>query len=389
MLAQTDRRLFWKFAYQAGWKGMLAVRRFKKRIRAGRRFPPFVFISLTNDCDLKCQGCWVTRTVPPVQLSPQTFDDIIAQCRKQGSSFFGILGGEPLLYPKLFELLGRHPDCYFQLFTNGTLIDDEAASTMRRLGNISPLVSIEGLEQISDERRGGRSVYSRSMEGLKCCIRNRLITGVATSICRSNFEELVSESFVRQLIDLGVQYLWYYIYRPVGDDPCPDLALSEDKILALRRFVVEIRARVPLIIVDAYWDDKGRAVCPAVMGVSHHISPGGAVEPCPPIQFAVDTVGDGKDLAQIFEESQFLKKFSDRAADLTRGCILLEHPGELKTLIDESGARPTSGRPNADAELQAMKPLPGHHLPGREIPEKSWFYSFAKRNWFFGFGAYG
>jgi hypothetical protein len=31
----------------------------------------------------------------------------------------------------------------------------------------------------------------------------------------------------------------------------------------------------------------------------------------------------------------------------------------------------------------------GHHLPGQEIPEKHWAYRFAKKHWFFGFGAYG
>ena len=31
----------------------------------------------------------------------------------------------------------------------------------------------------------------------------------------------------------------------------------------------------------------------------------------------------------------------------------------------------------------------GLYLPGQEIPEKSFFYRFAKKHWFFGFGAYG
>ena len=28
------------------------------------------------------------------------------------------------------------------------------------------------------------------------------------------------------------------------------------------------------------------------------------------------------------------------------------------------------------------------HLPGQEVPEEHWVYRFAKKHWFFGFGAY-
>jgi hypothetical protein len=41
------------------------------------------------------------------------------------------------------------------------------------------------------------------------------------------------------------------------------------------------------------------------------------------------------------------------------------------------------------AELELMEPCPSHHLAGREVPERSWAYRFAKKHWFFGFGAYG
>ena len=389
MLTGTNPRLLWKFTYNGAWKGMRSIQRFKKRLRRGKHFPAFVFVSPTNLCNLSCQGCWVTRTDPPVHLDPQTFDRVITECKAEGCSFFGVLGGEPLLYPGLFDVLARHPDCYFQLFTNGTLVDDASAAAMRRLGNVSPLISIEGLDHVGDIRRGGQSVSARSLEGVSRCIENGLVTGVATSVCRSNIDDLVSDSFVQKLIDLGVHYLWYYIYRPVGADPCPDLALGEEDVLRLRRFMVEARTRHPIVIIDAYWDHEGRALCPAATGISHHIGPGGEIEPCPPIQFCHETVHDDGPLSAVFEQSGFLRAFSKRAAELTRGCILLERPGELKALVEETGARSTSGRDGALAELDRMQPMPGHDMPGREIREKSWLYRFAKRNWFFGFGAYG
>ena len=38
----TDKRLLWKFAWNFGFKGMLSVQRFKRRLKKGQVFPPFL-----------------------------------------------------------------------------------------------------------------------------------------------------------------------------------------------------------------------------------------------------------------------------------------------------------------------------------------------------------
>lgn len=389
MLTGTDKRLLAKFIINFGWKGMRAVRRFQARERRGEYFPAFLFLSVTNNCNLRCQGCWVSTTRPPRELDLETMNKVISQAKQQGTYFYGILGGEPLLHRGLFQLLENHPDCYFLLFTNGTLIDENIARRMRRLGNVSPLISIEGRETESDIRRGGSNVYSRTMQGLRTCREQRLITGAAVSVCTSNIHDLASEIFVRELVDLGVSYLWYYIYRPVGPNPSPELALSQDQVLGLRRFMVDIRDKAPLLVVDSYWDHLGRALCPAAVGMAHHIGPGGDIEPCPPIQFARENVTNGKDLFSLFNNSQFLERFRDVVFRTTQGCILMEQPALLAKVVAEAGAADSSGRGTAFRELNAMTPRPSHHLPGKEIPEKNRLYRFAKKHWFFGLGAYG
>jgi len=389
MLTETDPRLLLRFAWNFGVRGVRASRRFQAGVRRGQIFPPFIFISVTSACNLRCQGCWVTVNGKAKALEAETLDRIIRESKAHGSTFFGILGGEPLLHPDLFRVLGRHRDAYFQVFTNGTLLTEEAVRAFRRLGNVTPLISIEGLEAVSDVRRGGREVFRRAIEGLDRCRRHGLLTGIATSVCRSNIAELVTESFVRLAIRRGVQYLWYYIYRPVGPNPAPDLALSEDEILSVRRFIVEMRRRAPILLVDAYWDAMGRALCPAAVGISAHINPWGDIEPCPPVQFAMDAVGGNGDLVDTIRGSTFLRAFRTLASETTRGCVLLERPDLLRAFLARIGARDTSGRGTGFKELAAMAPRAGHHIPGREIPESHWLYRFAKKHWFSGFGAYG
>jgi MoaA/NifB/PqqE/SkfB family radical SAM enzyme len=47
------------FCWNFGVKGMLSVEKFKRRIKRGEYFPPFLYISIVNSCNLRCQGCWV------------------------------------------------------------------------------------------------------------------------------------------------------------------------------------------------------------------------------------------------------------------------------------------------------------------------------------------
>ena len=389
MIAETHPRLLWKFIYNFGWKGMRALWRFHSRLARGNVFPAFLFLSVTNRCNLRCQGCWVTPTDPPVQLSLATMDHVVTEAKRQGCYFYGILGGEPLMHPRIFDLIALHPDCYFQLFTNGTQITDEVAAKMHKLGNVSPLISIEGNETISDVRRGGSGVYRRSLQGIALCRQCRLITGVATTVCRSNIDDLVSDTFLKELIERGVHYVWFHLYRPVGANPCPELALTSEQILSVRRFLVGARCRFPLIIVDAYWDHEGKALCPAATGISHVVNPKGDIEPCPVIQFAKENVADDANLSRLLMGSAFLAGFRRLAAETTRGCILLERPDALLKFLQQEDVRDTSGRNVGFAELVQMRPRPSHHLPGSEIPERHPLYRFVKKYWFFGFGGYG
>ena len=237
-------------------------------------------------------------------------------------------------------------------------------------------------------RRGREGVLSKSLAGLRNCIRNRLIVGVATSVCQSNIGELVSESWLKQLIEIGVHYAWFHTYRVVGPHPSPELALRPEQVLDLRRFIVKMRARLPIAIVDAYWDDKGEALCPMATGVSHHIGPSGAIEPCPIIQFATETIHDKPSVYELMNGSGFLKDFRETAAKATRGCIVLERPDLVREIVERHQARDTTQRGTALAELDALQPRSSQHNPGNEIPEEHWVYRIAKKHWFFGFGAY-
>ena len=387
IVSTVSPKCLWKAGWNFGLKGMLSVERFKARKRRGIVFPPFLHLSIINSCNLRCQGCWVDVQAPRAMLSTEELDRIIGDAKAHGNSFFGLLGGEPFLHPGLFEILERHGDCYFQIFTNGQLITPDIARRLARLGNATPLVSIEGDALTSDVRRGNRHVLDRTLRGLEACIEARMLTGVATSLCQSNIDQLLTERWLDRLVELGVHYAWFHTYRPVGPEASPELSLRPEQLVQVREFVVAMRARKPIGIVDAYYDGEGQALCPMAAGITHHVGPTGFVEPCPIIQLAVDDARTGS-FYDTVTRSAFLRDMREAAAAHSRGCVMLENPRLVLEIADRHGARDTTLRGTAREELVAASPRSSQDLPGREVPEKSWIYRLAKRHWFNDFGTY-
>ena len=387
-LFEADKRLLWKLMWNMGFKGIRSVRRHKKRLKRGEYFPPFLYISVINSCNLRCQGCWVDVAAKQQIIDREAMHRLISEAKEMGNSFFGIVGGEPFMHPQLLDIIADHPDCYFQIFTNGQFITEEKARRLRELGNVTPLISVEGSEIISDERRGRKEVFSKTMQGVHHCLQQRVLTGVCTSLCQSNIDDLLTEEWIDRLIAMGVFYTWFHVYRPMGPDAHPELCLTPHQQRRVRRFVVEMRAKKPIVIIDAYYDGEGKALCPAANGVSHHINPWGGIEPCPIVQFATDNIHDeGKSLFEKFN-SPWLRGFRELSQKTTRGCIVLERPDLLRNLVEEHHAQDATARKTALAELQALQPRTSQYHPGEEIPEKSWVYRFVKRRWFNDFGVY-
>src|SRR5262249_49412621 len=155
-------------------------------------------------------------------------------------------------------------------------------------------------------------------------------------------DDLLTEQWVDRLIEMGVLYTWFHVYRPMGPDARPDLCLTPEQQRRARTFVVEMRAKKPIIIVDAYYDGEGGALCPAATGISDHINRWGGIEPCPIVQFTKESIhsseSDPRSLREKFLSSAFLRAFRELAQSTTRGCIVLERPDLLRQLVEKHGA---------------------------------------------------
>ena len=119
VLFETNKRLLWKLVWNMGVKGTRSVLKHRSRLKRGQFFPPFLYVSIINSCNLRCQGCWVDVAHDQQTIDVPAMNKLITEAKQHGNTFFGIVGGEPFMHPELFEILEAHPDCYFQIFTNG------------------------------------------------------------------------------------------------------------------------------------------------------------------------------------------------------------------------------------------------------------------------------
>ncbi|MFM7866615.1 MAG: radical SAM protein, partial [Planctomycetaceae bacterium] len=197
-------------------RGSLSVLRHRARMKKGIFFPPFLYVSIINSCNLRCQGCWVDVAHKQSTIDLEAMNRLITEAKAQGNSFFGLVGGEPFMHPEILEIIESHPDCYFQVFTNGHFITEEVAARLHRAGNVTPLISVEGNEIISDERRGRNGVFSKTLQGIRNCLKHNVMTGVCTSLAKSNIDHLLTEEWIDRLIEMGVLYTWFHVYRPMG-----------------------------------------------------------------------------------------------------------------------------------------------------------------------------
>ena len=51
------------------------------------------------------------------------------------------------------------------------------------------------------------------MQGMHNCLKHKVLTGVCTSLCQTNIDDLLSEKWVDRLIEMGVMYTWFHVYR--------------------------------------------------------------------------------------------------------------------------------------------------------------------------------
>ena len=115
-LFETDKRLLTKAAWILGVKGLLSVHRHKRRLKRGEFFPPFLYLSVINSCNLRCQGCWVDVAAKQEKIEVDAVNETIRQAKAKiiAMSVTPLVLAKKLpsnfSQPGRFNRFGRHTD---------------------------------------------------------------------------------------------------------------------------------------------------------------------------------------------------------------------------------------------------------------------------------------
>ena len=101
-----------------------------------------------------------------LNLTYEEMDKLVTEGEELGIHWYMCTGGEPMCRKNdLLKLVAKHQSSVFHLFTNGTLIDDAFCEEVKKVGNMAFFLSVEGLDDATDSRRG-EGVFQRVMNAM-------------------------------------------------------------------------------------------------------------------------------------------------------------------------------------------------------------------------------
>ena len=318
--------------------------------------PWAILLDPTSACNLHCTGCWAAEYGNKLNLTYDEIDDIIRQGKELGVYMYIYTGGEPLVRKKdLIRLCEKHNDCIFLSFTNATLIDEDFANDMLRVGNFVPAISLEGFETATDGRRGN-GVYQKVIRAINLLREKKLVFGISACYTSANFASITSEEFYDSLIDLGAYFIWYFHYMPVGNDAAPELLPTPEQRRETYERIRRYRATKPLFAMDFQNDAEFVGGCIAGGRRYLHINANGDIDPCVFIHYSDSNIRE-KTLLEALQSPMMMayhdgQPFND---NMYRPCPMLENPQKLREMVEKSGAHSTDLQSPESAEHLCAK----------------------------------
>ncbi|MBO7546200.1 MAG: radical SAM protein [Paludibacteraceae bacterium] len=318
-------------------------RRESVRAKEGVDVPPFLICSISTTCNLHCKGCYarsngIAADASEEQkntLSPEQWKSIFEEAASLGVNFALLAGGEPMMRKDILEKVAEVKDMIFPIFTNGTLIGPSYITFLKQHLNMIPVISIEGMEHATDERRG-KGMYRRAMMSVEMLHEEDLFFGTSITVTTENFDLVTSDAFVDNLRRLGCKLIIYVEYVPTEPETAY-LAFSEaemEKMEAVQEYQKE--RFDDMIIISFPGDEKHLGGCLAAGRGFFHIGPDGSAEPCPFSPFSDSSVLDlgvkGALSSPLFRK---LREVHLVGGEHSGGCALFEHRDEVEAMLKQ------------------------------------------------------
>ncbi|MBC7958835.1 MAG: radical SAM protein [Vallitaleaceae bacterium] len=303
----------------------------------GYNIPPFLIASVTSECNLMCKGCYDqdNKRSCKEELPLQRWLDIFGEAKSLGISFILVAGGEPFMRKDLIAGLGLFPEIIFPIFTNGTYIDEETLRVLDKSRNCVPIVSLEGFEADTDERRG-TGVYQKVRKSMDAFNQKSIFFGASITVTRDNYALVTSDVFVKDLAQKGCKIFFYVEYIPL-DPTTEHLQINEVERLGLAEHLDSLRESFSALFISFPGDENLMGGCLSSGRGFVHISASGDLEPCPFSPYS-DVNVKGMTLKDALQ-SNFLRSIRESGEHLSeteKGCALFNKKDWVVSLLNKN-----------------------------------------------------
>ncbi|RKX69015.1 radical SAM protein [candidate division WOR-3 bacterium] len=351
----------WKFVNTIVENAILSDYRIQKerefRARYGVDPPGFLTISPGMRCNLRCVGCYANSADQSAKLDYDVFSWAIDGMKKEwGARFVTISGGEPLIYRSkgktILDICRDHSDVLFLMYTNGTLITEEMAERIADVGNLTPAISVEGLREATEARRG-KGTFDKIVSAMENLRKAGVIFGLSVTATKQNVEGIFTEEFNEFYFEkMNAAYAWIFHYMPIGRDIELDLMITPKQRYELWKRSWKIIRDEKRFVVD-FWNHgtvSDGCISAGRAGGYLYIDWHGNVSPCVFFPYSPVNINDiyrrGGHINEIWD-TPFFKAIREwqhdyvkRYGNWLRPCIIRDHHRTARKLIDEFKPKP-------------------------------------------------
>jgi hypothetical protein len=210
---------------------------------------PVLILSVTNDCNLACAGCYACshQRDRSAELSMEDIRCVVGEAVALGVCVVMIAGGEPLLKPEILSLPPAHPDTLFVMFTNGLLLGSPAAQAAARMRNLIPIISQEGGRALTDERRG-EGVYDAATAVMRRLDGAKRMFGVSVTLTSRNYDDVIRGDYLMSMQALGCRAAFLIEYVPCSAED-EALCLTPAQKTHLRQIEKQLYRQYNMLVV--------------------------------------------------------------------------------------------------------------------------------------------
>jgi MoaA/NifB/PqqE/SkfB family radical SAM enzyme len=352
--------------------------------------PGFLTISPGGACNLHCEKCYAgDLSQDHDKLDFDIVDRIITEKTENWAAFFTVFsGGEPFMWRSqgkdILDIIEKHMDNYFLIYTNGTLIDEKMAERMAELGNVTPAISIEGFEEETDKRRG-KGVYQKILKAFDNLRKVGVPFGISVTATRENAELLLSDEFIDFYFNQqGAIYGWIFQYMPIGCKFTLDLLITPEQRLNMFLREQKLIEEDKLFIAD-FWNSgsiSDGCLCAGRAGGYFYIDWHGNIMPCVFTPYSTDNIIEvykrGETLDNVLQTPflQAVRKWQkdygymappDQVGNEITPCPIRDHHRYFHQIVKEHHARPINEE--AKEALEAHDFVEGLSVYGEKVEE--------------------